>query len=116
MLKWWSPKRFWAKVSIRGPDECWIWNGGMRGSYGVSWDGRQQRKRPAHVIAYELAWGEEIVAPNKGLHHCDNPPCCNPAHVFIGTAKTNYHDMVSKGRLGKVGGRKGVRFKPILDL
>lgn len=106
----WTPARFWAKVAIRGPDKCWIWLGGCRGPYGVSWDGRVQRQRSAHVIAYELAWEETIDPPNEGLHHCDIPLCCNPAHIFSGTQKDNYHDMVMKGRLGNIGARKGVRY------
>jgi hypothetical protein len=51
----------------------------------------------AHRIAYELAYGP-IADGLQVLHRCDNPPCCNPAHLFLGTIKENIHDAMAKGR------------------
>lgn len=96
---WWTPERFWSKVLIKGPDECWPWlNGTDTNGYGRAWDGRVRKVRPSHVVAYELAWEESIGEGLNGLHECDNPPCCNPAHIFPGTQRENMNDMYSKGR------------------
>lgn len=54
----------------------------------------------SHRVAYLLAYGifnEELDV----CHHCDNPPCCNPLHLFVGTEKDNMQDAVSKGRARK---------------
>lgn len=97
-----SPEeRFWEKIDKRGPDECWPWLAGsdQRG-YGSFWDGEHFGK--AHRYSYKLANGD-FADELDCLHRCDNPPCCNPAHLFLGTAKDNVDDMVSKGRArGKV--------------
>jgi hypothetical protein len=50
----------------------------------------------AHRIAFRVAKGEPGAL--SVLHRCDNPPCCNPDHLFLGTAKDNAADMVAKGR------------------
>lgn len=76
--------------------ECWIWKGATaRYGYGsVRWDRRTQS---AHRIAWQLAYGK-IPAGLSVLHRCDKPPCCNPAHLFLGTQKDNMIDASRKGR------------------
>jgi hypothetical protein len=88
--------RFWAKVNRRGPDDCWVWTGSTdpRG-YGHIW--RQGRLVPTHRLSYELNRGP-IPDGMCVLHRCDNPPCCNPSHLFLGTKADNAHDMHAKGR------------------
>ena len=81
---------------------CWPWTGARtRGGYGQVWQagGRKTGIRwvYAHRIAYELATGP-IPAGRNVLHRCDNPPCCRPDHLFVGTHADNMADMSSKGR------------------
>ena len=76
-------------------DGCWVWNGATDGDgYGCfSYAGKSYR---AHRIALELDGrppGEMFAC-----HHCDNPSCVNPDHLFVGTNKDNMVDMVAKGR------------------
>lgn len=84
--------------------ECWLWTGATASNgYGtVAFrDGGKKKMRPLHRLVYELC-----VAPiPEGLnvlHNCpggDNPRCCNPAHLFLGTQLENVHDCMNKGRL-----------------
>lgn len=89
-------ERFWPKVDKRGPDECWVWNGrrNQRGYGKLRLDDR--RYRGAHRISWFLAHGEW---PDLFVcHSCDNPPCVNPAHLWLGTNDDNIADRLAKGR------------------
>ena len=90
-------ERFWEKVDIRGPDECWNWLAGKKSNgYGTFWI-KGERVCPAHRIAWELTNGE-IPKGMSVLHHCDNRLCCNPKCLFLGTHEDNMSDMCRKGR------------------
>lgn len=84
--------RFWSKVDIRGESECWEWTATRhpRG-YGVFWfNGKNVRAN-----RYALEQTEDV--PFDGaicLHSCDNPPCCNPAHLRWGTHQDNVDDKL----------------------
>ncbi len=88
-------------VTKGGPDECWEWRGVRnQAGYGVAYCAGL--KIPAHRVAYMLAKGE-IPEGLIIMHKCDNPPCCNPAHVFLGTSRENNEDTINKGRVDVVG-------------
>lgn len=91
-----SEANFRKAVAVRDPEECWPWtNATDPGGYGMLKLGRNTRVA-AHRLAFALDRGE----PGKAhvCHRCDNPTCCNPNHLFLGTAKTNAEDKVQKGR------------------
>lgn len=76
---------------------CWEWQ-----RYRLSGYGRMtvdHRMANAHRVAYELFVGS-IPFGLVVCHHCDNPPCCNPEHLFVGTPRDNTLDAKAKGRLG----------------
>lgn len=79
-----------------GPTACWLFRGAtVKGGYGRLVD--RGRHVLAHRVAFERANGP-IPAGKFVLHSCDNPPCCNPAHHFLGDAKVNAQDRDAKGR------------------
>jgi Autographiviridae endonuclease len=95
--------RFWAKVTIRGPQRCWLWAGAASGTgykYGqVAWRSRYRTPQRAHRVAWELFHGQPVPAGNVIAHHCDIPLCCNPSHLFLTTQHGNLADARQKGRL-----------------
>lgn len=100
-------KRFWERVKIGKPEECWPWTGGKSNGYGIlQFDGEV---RYAHTVAWQLTHGAVPPPPLCVLHHCDNPPCCNPNDLFQGTKGDNMRDMAQKGRSG---GRPNARLTP----
>lgn len=98
--------RFWKGVIKGSITDCWIWNGSRdRDGYGKFSYGTIPI--PAHRFSMMLVLNRELSFDEKVLHDCDNPPCVNPMHLFIGTPLDNTHDMISKGRFGKETGVKG---------
>lgn len=92
-------ERFAEKVDKGGPDECWPWKPPAdRNGYGVFFVSPERGMVPAQAFAVELATGTPCPPGHEGCHHCDNPPCCNPAHVYYGTRQDNVDDKVSRGR------------------
>jgi len=89
--------KFWSRVRVGQADECWPWIGTFRnkGKYGQI--GFNHRYHLAHVVAFALVNGD-LMPGECSLHKCDNPPCCNPDHLFRGTKADNNKDREIKGR------------------
>lgn len=91
-----TPAGFWARVGVKDKDECWEWTGyKIKTGYGRL--GVHGKNELAHRVAWTLTNGA-IPDGLCVLHKCDNPPCCNPNHHFLGTKLDNVTDMRSKGR------------------
>jgi len=103
---------FRSKVdSSNGPNSCWPYLGWTsRMGYGQFWAGDGKRFQ-AHAFAYLLAFGPHPTGKPYTCHHCDNPPCCNPAHLFAGNHLDNMMDRDQKGRQAK-GDRSGDHLHP----
>lgn len=93
--------RFWSKVDVGEPTQCWLWRGGT----GASGHGRFKadgKLVSPHRFAWTLAYGP--IPEGEGYHGtvirhgCDNPRCCNPYHLRAGTQLDNVRDMDTKGR------------------
>jgi len=91
-----TAEQFWSRVAVGEPHECWEWTG-HRSSKGYGRMGWKGKLALTHRIAMSLTdndWTNKLPV----CHGCDNPPCCNPSHLWRGTHRQNYDDMVRKGR------------------
>lgn len=92
-----TPEIIWQYIDkSAGDDACWIWTGCRNkddyGVIGINW-----KQELAHRVAFKLVNGH-IDDGIFACHSCDNPPCCNPKHLFAGTILDNHADMISKNR------------------
>lgn len=91
-------ERFWSKVRKLKPHECWEWQASrVSAGYGKISLPHSRQLEGAHRVAWKLTNGP-IPDGLFVLHRCDNPPCCNPSHLFLGTHADNMKDMTAKGR------------------
>jgi hypothetical protein len=89
--------KFWSRV--KKTESCWIWTGHkLVSGYGlISLNGIRGPTILAHRMSWEIHNGEPL-GKRKACHHCDNPPCVNPEHIFAGSQRDNIMDMVRKKR------------------
>lgn len=92
-----------CKIDRRGPVECWPWTAGLVRGYGAGTFQKRRYKATRVVLEAKL---NEPLGDRLALHACDNPKCCNPAHLYAGTAQQNMDDKIKRGRWN--GGRKGM--------
>src|SRR4028118_1792590 len=85
----------WPRIQKGEPSQCWPWTGGLVMGYGAGTFQKKRYKVSRYVLEQELG---EPLGERMALHHCDNPACCNPAHLFPGTAADNMLDKTAKGR------------------
>lgn len=89
-------QRLWSKIEKRGPNECWPWLAARdNDGYGRFW----LHGGTGHVTRVVFGIIHRALLPHElACHSCDNPPCCNPAHLFAGTHLVNHQDRDAKGR------------------
>lgn len=119
-------ERFWSYVNKNGERQphmdsrCWIWTGSIHyKGYGV-FTGHNSKATKAHVFSYQLHYGSIPEADNFCgrlfvCHHCDNPECARPEHLFVGTNQDNMSDAVTKGRFSSMAGEKAGNSKLTWD-
>ena len=99
-----TSESFWAKVDIRGDDDCWEWLGARNNTgYGtVAWHGKVYTSHRVSAVLSGLV--DDMAAPEQKstkrhvLHKCDNRACCNPSHFFLGSYSDNQLDAYRKRR------------------
>src|SRR5580704_14080817 len=108
--------RFWGYVKRGAPNECWPWTRScFKFGHGRFWINGKTRQ--AHRIAWALSHGS-LADDVCVLHRCDNPPCCNPAHLFLGSQIDNMLDRDAKGKapIGERNGRAILNAKSVFEI
>lgn len=105
-----TERLFWAKVERRGPDECWPWQAsGDRRGYGQVMLRDHRPRRAAHMALHFD--GRPRPGSLHSLHSCDNPRCCNPAHLSWGTIAENAQGKSQRGRCPDTSGENNAHHK-----
>ena len=112
-------KRFWSKVKILGQNDCWEWQAGrVKDGYG-QFNPTHDKVIPAHRYSFFIS-GQKLKPGQVVMHSCDNPPCCNPAHLSGGTRKQNQQQMIARNRrcspIGEVHPASRLKEKDVLAI
>ena len=107
-----QPSDVWKRVKIGEPDECWEWQGATLLGDCLPYGRMRLRgvQTYAHRVAYEAHYGE-APGPLHVLHSCDNPRCCNPAHLSLGDYEENNRQRAERGRNADIRGEKNPAHK-----
>jgi len=100
---------FWSCLDTSDPDSCWEWPG-TRAVAGYGVKRMNYKLYLTHRLAYEYKNGP-IPKGMYVCHKCDNPPCCNPSHLFLGWPQDNLRDAQQKGRMPKGEAHKKSKLK-----
>lgn len=115
-----SVESFWAKVERHGKDECWPWIGKAKADAGYGridiWGEKGvYAPRVAYLIAHPKSISLRAPKDRRSAqfirHRCDNPSCCNPRHLLLGTHDENMRDKVKRNRMQDRRGELGPRAK-----
>ena len=109
-----SEARFWAKVDRGAADTCWLFTG-FRDRDGYGRTRVTGMRATASRAAFFYTHG---YWPTVARHSCDNPPCCNPAHIIDGTHDENMRDRDSRGRVahGEHAGKAKLTLDDVLEI
>lgn len=94
-----NDQKFWNKVSVAGPSDCWLWKG-VIDAFGYGCIKRNGIQTRTHRHAWQLTNG--AIPPGMQINHtCDIPDCVNPNHLKIGTQQENIRDKIARNRQAK---------------
>lgn len=100
----WNYTKF---VDRKGAHECWLWKSALTNDNYPRF-GAEGKQWWAHRLAYEDRYGPIPAWPEKVVMHlCNNPPCCNPEHLYLGTISNNMEHAGSLGNLSRRGPKNG---------
>jgi hypothetical protein len=93
----------WRNITLISDfeEDCWLWHGSVNNKYGIISLRQQKGEKNIRIFAHRMSYILYVGPIPKGLHclhTCDEPRCCNPSHLFLGTTKDNTQDMIQKGR------------------